>query len=159
MDMRPVCPSFGYTILRKLSASGGFTLWPHDQGLCPSTRWGLHPDPVIGSCSVLAMVRAPPLFYPSLRMFRQILSQVLHSGICTICLMSNYWADTARFTVFTYLLISSGWTWKWHHWSLAPPIPAKLPVLLVCGPLVKCRCAHVTSGKMRMLLLTTRARV
>jgi len=29
-------------------------------------------------------------------------------------------ADSTRFTVFSYLLISSGWTWKWRHWSLAP---------------------------------------
>ena len=47
-------PSFGCPILRKL------TLWPGVLPLDPAG--GSAPNPTIGSCSVLAMVRAPPLF-------------------------------------------------------------------------------------------------
>jgi len=57
-------PSFGCPILRKLSASGGFAFWPSDQGLCLWTQ-----NPIMGSCYALAMVRAPPLFFPSLRIW------------------------------------------------------------------------------------------
>jgi len=45
---------------KMLSASGGFA--PPNQGLCPWTLLGaLPPDPIIGSCSALAMVPPQPL--------------------------------------------------------------------------------------------------
>jgi len=54
---------------KMLSASGGFAPpWPPDQGLCPWTPLGaLPPEPVIRSCSALAMV--PPTTDPFRRLW------------------------------------------------------------------------------------------
>jgi len=59
--MRPVCPSFGCPILRKLSASGGFC--PLTPSLPLDPAGGSASRPVIGLHFALAMVRAPPLFF------------------------------------------------------------------------------------------------
>jgi len=65
-------PSFGCPILRKLSCSfRGFAPDSLTRGSAPGLRWGLHSQtPGIGSRSTLAMVSwAPPLFFPSLRLW------------------------------------------------------------------------------------------
>jgi len=70
MDMRPVCPLLPMSNpLQKAFSFRGLCL-PDllTRGSAPGSAGGSAPDPVIRSRSALAMVRAPPLFYPSLRL-------------------------------------------------------------------------------------------
>jgi len=73
MDMRPVCPFLWMSDPQKAFSFRGGALppgpWGLDQGLCPWSPLGLcSQTSVIGSCSALAMVRAPPLFCPTLHL-------------------------------------------------------------------------------------------
>jgi len=60
--------------------------------------------------------------------FIQVYAYGFKHWICTIglCLMSNCWADSARFTVFTYLLMVGRGN-DVTHWSLAPLFQQNFP--------------------------------